>query len=473
MNYHIPDFNKSKVLVVGDVMLDQYWHGVASRISPEAPVPVVNVQGKREQPGGAGNVALNLRALGADVRLFGLIGSDKAGETLESQLNEQGITTYLKKITGMHTITKLRVIGRNQQLIRLDFEQGFHHVDMDGMLADIESQLPMCQAMIISDYNKGIAANMHALIAMANQAQIPVLIDPKNADFSIYNGATVLTPNYKEFENVVGPCHGNQEIEDKGQQLLRDYNIEALLVTRGEHGMTLISRDQPAFHIEAHALEVYDVTGAGDTVIASLTAALTQHVSLNEAVMLANTAAGIAVRKLGAATVTVPELRRELQKNLESDVGILTEKELLVALTDARAHGETIVMTNGCFDILHAGHVTYLEEAKALGKRLLVAINDDNSVARLKGEGRPIVPLQERMTVLSALRAVDWVVPFSENTPQRLIGEVMPDVLVKGADYQHHEIAGAQQVKEAGGRVETIKLVDGVSSTNIIDAIRG
>lgn len=472
MSYQIPDFDKARVVVVGDVMLDRYWHGSTDRISPEAPVPVVNIQDLSEQPGGAANVAVNLRTLGCDVRLFGMIGNDDAGAILNKQLAEHNIAAFLQPVTGMQSVTKLRVIGRNQQLIRLDFEQGFHQVDTSELQEKVKTHLGEADVLVISDYNKGIVSSIPHLISLARAANVPVLVDPKNADFSVYRGATILTPNLKEFEAVVGPCRDQDDIVIKGMQVLHDFNLEALLITRSEKGMTLLQKNCEAVHVGAIAQEVFDVTGAGDTVISMFAAALAAKVSLETAVILSNTAAGIAVSKLGAATVTVPELRRALRRRYESDLGVLTHSECLLAIADAKAHGESIVMTNGCFDILHAGHVSYLERAKALGKRLLVAVNDDSSVSRLKGSGRPIVPLAQRMQVLAGLQSVDWVVSFSEDTPERIIKEVSPNILVKAADYTVDQIVGAPYVLSKGGRVETIEFLDGISTTNIVSRIQ-
>lgn len=469
MSVQIPNFHHHNVLVVGDTMLDRYWHGSTHRISPEAPVPVVNIQGQREVPGGAGNVAVNLKALNCNTSLIGVIGADLEGELLQQQLTNAGVNSCLQVVEGVQTITKLRVIGRHQQLVRLDFEHSLHDIDISTVLTEIQTQLQTADVMVISDYNKGINANMQAIIALAHQANVPVLVDPKVSDYSLYRGATLLTPNMKEFEAVVGPCVDEQAIVRKGTQLIEQQGFQALLVTRGEDGMTLLQKDQAPAHFSAQTQEVFDVTGAGDTVIAVLAAAMAAKVPLEKAAMMANVAAGISVSKLGAATVSVPELRRALQSLSNSDMGIVNQVQLLQAVEDARAHGETIVMTNGCFDILHAGHVHYLERAKALGHRLIVAVNSDDSIARLKGAHRPVVPLDQRMMVLAGLRSVDWVVPFSEDTPESLIADILPDVLVKGADYQVHQIAGAQAVMDAGGRVETIGLIDGVSTTQIIE----
>lgn len=468
MTFFIPDFHPIKVAVIGDVMLDRYWHGATNRISPEAPVPVVHVQEIEERPGGAGNVALNLRVLGCETRLFGMVGSDLCGETLTEQLRKADIQTYLQRVSGMPTITKLRVLGRNQQLIRCDFEQGFHHVDPTKLLSDIKEQIDGSHVMLISDYNKGVTASIREFISIGRAQGIPILIDPKSNDFSLYRGATLITPNQKEFEAVVGECLDDETLVERGFNLIEKEDIAALLVTRGERGMTLIQKGKEADHFKAYTKEVYDVTGAGDTVIATMAAAIGANMDLSDAAMLANTAAGIAVGRVGAVSVTVPEIRRTLHGRFESGFGVLTENDLMIAIADARAHGEKIVMTNGCFDILHAGHITYLEEAKALGDRLLMAVNTDESVAKLKGPTRPIVTLEHRMRVLSALRCVDWVVPFSEETPLRLIKRVLPDVLVKGGDYQVDTIVGAKEVIANGGQVKIIDFVPGCSTSNII-----
>jgi D-beta-D-heptose 7-phosphate kinase/D-beta-D-heptose 1-phosphate adenosyltransferase len=472
MRFEIPPFETVRILVVGDVMLDRYWRGGTRRISPEAPVPVVNVQEIEERPGGAGNVALNLSALGCRVSLFSLVGDDNAADILEAKLLAAGVDSRLDRIPGIPTITKLRIIDKNQQLIRLDFEEEFHHIRPQHLFQDFQKELIAADAVILSDYGKGALVAVGDFIRAARKATVPVLVDPKNKDFSIYRGATVITPNLKEFEAVVGPCRTELEIHTKGMALLEEQDLNALLITRGEHGMTLLSREHLPLHLPTRAREVYDVTGAGDTVISLLSAAVAAGEELATAAMLANTGAGIVVQKMGVATVSVPELRRALQRQHASELGVLTEKELLIAVADARAHGETIVMTNGCFDILHPGHVAYLEEAKELGKRLIVAINDDASVSRLKGSDRPINSLEHRMSVLAALRAVDWVVSFSEDTPARLISRVLPDILVKGGDYKPEEIAGADCVMANGGQVKILQFMTGYATREIIKKIR-
>jgi D-beta-D-heptose 7-phosphate kinase/D-beta-D-heptose 1-phosphate adenosyltransferase len=472
MKIHIPPFEQARVLVVGDVMLDRYWHGSTSRISPEAPVPVVHVGQSEERAGGAANVALNIAALGVQTRLLGVTGDDEAAASLEALLHGAGIDCQFQKISDTPTVTKLRVISRHQQLIRLDFEDGFDAIDADALLAQYQQDLEYCDVVVLSDYGKGTLAAIEPLIATARAAGKPVLIDPKVQDFSRYNGATLITPNMAEFELVAGHCADEQALIDKSNALLAQHDLEALLVTRGEHGMTLLRRDEPEFHLPTQAREVFDVTGAGDTVISMLAAALAGGEELPSATALANLAAGIVVGKLGTASVSVPELRRTVLLGQDAGFGEMNREQLRVAVADARSHGERIVMTNGCFDILHAGHVLYLNQARQRGDRLIVAVNDDDSVRRLKGAGRPVNPLDRRMTVLAALESVDWVVPFSEDTPEQLICDIKPELLVKGGDYRPEDIAGYACVKQAGGDVVVLDYEDGCSTSELIETIK-
>ncbi|MDX2457251.1 MAG: bifunctional D-glycero-beta-D-manno-heptose-7-phosphate kinase/D-glycero-beta-D-manno-heptose 1-phosphate adenylyltransferase HldE [Gammaproteobacteria bacterium] len=472
MKIHIPPFDQARVLVVGDVMLDRYWHGATSRISPEAPVPIVHVGQSEERAGGAANVALNIAALGAQTRLLGVTGDDEAAGSLETLLSGAGIDCRFQKIADMPTVTKLRVISRHQQLIRLDFEDGFETIDGSALMASYRQALDHSDVVVLSDYGKGTLADIEPLISLARAAGKPVLIDPKALEFSRYKGATLITPNMAEFELVAGACTSEQDLVKKGNRLLEQHDLDALLVTRGEHGMTLLRQGAPEFHLPTRAREVFDVTGAGDTVISVLAAALAAGEALPAATALANLAAGIVVGKLGTASVSVPELRRTAQHGQDAGFGEMNAEQLQIAVEDARSHGERIVMTNGCFDILHAGHVAYLAEARRLGDRLIVAVNDDDSVKRLKGAGRPVNPLDRRMIVLAALESVDWVVPFSEDTPEQLICKIGPDLLVKGGDYQPEDIAGYDCVKRRGGDVVVLGFEDGCSTSSIIDAIR-
>lgn len=469
----LPDFPSVRLLVVGDVMLDSYWHGSTSRISPEAPVPVVHVKQEETRVGGAGNVALNVAALGAKATLLGLSGPDVAADQIEGMLADRDITCFLQRVQGSKTITKLRILSRHQQLIRADFEESFANWDGDAFQAVYESQLPLMDAVILSDYAKGALNRSEDLIKAAIRAGKPVIVDPKGTDFERYRGATLITPNLSEFEAVVGHCENQAEIERRGVDLRESLGLVAILITRSEKGMTLLARGHEPLHLSTQAREVFDVTGAGDTVVATLGAALAADMPMHEAVTLSNIAAGIVVTKLGTATVGANELQLALRGKFDSNSrGVFGEDELKAKIADARAKGERIVMTNGCFDILHLGHIDYLEKARELGGRLIVAVNDDASVVRLKGMGRPVNTLATRMRMLSALASVDWVVPFTEDTPERLICKLLPDVLVKGGDYTQDQIAGGACVKASGGDVIVLDFLQGHSTTELINKIR-
>jgi D-beta-D-heptose 7-phosphate kinase/D-beta-D-heptose 1-phosphate adenosyltransferase len=337
----------------------------------------------------------------------------------------------------------------------------------------MRDSLAAAGALVLSDYAKGALSSVQTMITLAREAGVPVLIDPKGTDFARYRGATLLTPNLSEFEAVVGKCKNEEEIVARGTQLIADFDLSALLVTRSENGMTLLQPGKAPLHLPTQAQEVYDVTGAGDTVIGVLAAALAAGDSLEEACFLANAAAGVVVGKLGTSTVSTVELENAIHARPEQGFGIMTEAQLKAAVEMARRRGEKVVMTNGVFDILHAGHVSYLANARKLGDRLIVAVNSDASTKRLKGESRPVNPQENRMIVLGALEAVDWVVVFEEDTPQRLIAGILPDLLVKGGDYKPEDIAGSKEVWANGGDVQVLNFEDGISTTNIIKTIRG
>lgn len=472
MKLDMPPFQQARVLVVGDVMLDRYWHGDALRVSPEAPVPVVHVGNREGRPGGAGNVALNIAALGAATSLVGVVGKDETATELQSRLNAAGVYCDFLQSADKPTITKLRVISRHQQLIRLDFEQKFDKQDIAGMEVRVKALLENAQTLVLSDYAKGGLAEVATLIKLGRARKIPVIVDPKGTDFKKYTGATLLTPNLVEFEAVVGHSATEDELVKKGLQLVQDLQLEALLITRGEHGMTLIRPNSPELHLPARAQEVFDVTGAGDTVISVLAASIAAGHSMADATMLANLAAGLVVGKLGTAAISAPELRRAMLAEQGAGRGVMTSEQLQIALQDAKAHGETIVFTNGCFDIIHAGHVGYLASARKLGKRLIVAINDDDSVRRLKGAGRPINPVERRMAVLAGLEAVDWVVSFSEDTPEKLLHLIQPDILVKGGDYTLDKVVGGAYVQSYGGQVKALEFLDDCSTSAIVDKMK-
>ena len=469
----IPNFSQARVLVVGDLMLDRYWHGSTSRISPEAPVPVVHVDLDEQRAGGAGNVALNIAALGAKVSLLGFTGEDQAAVALEAVLKRAGVLCLFQPVPNFPTITKLRVMSRHQQLIRLDFEDGFQQVDAEQLLHLYHAELTQSQIVVLSDYGKGTLGQVQQFIRLAKQLDKPVLVDPKGCDFSIYRQATLITPNLSEFEAVVGRCVDEQQLVERGMNLLQDLELQALLVTRGEHGMSLLSKDQLPLHLPTHAREVFDVTGAGDTVISVLAASLAAKKTLPEATQLANIGAGIVVGKMGTATVNTDELHNALHGARAHHRGVCLWTQILAERKSARKAGERIVLTNGCFDILHPGHVRYLQEAKKLGDRLLVLVNSDASVQRLKGPERPVNPLAHRMEMLAALECVDWVAAFEEDTPQAAIDQLLPDILVKGGDYTDiTSIAGHASVLANGGEVKILSFIEGHSTSAIIQTIK-
>jgi D-beta-D-heptose 7-phosphate kinase/D-beta-D-heptose 1-phosphate adenosyltransferase len=473
MQLQLPDFTQAKVLIVGDLMLDRYWHGGTSRISPEAPVPVVHVNDIEERAGGAGNVALNIAALGGKASVLGFCGKDEAAEALTQTLTKAHVHCLLEPLDQLATITKLRIMSRHQQLIRLDFEDGFHKTDPSALLARYQGALKEVDVVILSDYGKGTLQAIEQFIRIAKEAAVPVLIDPKGNDFSIYRGATLITPNWSEFEAVVGHCSDETELIEKGQKLLAELDLEALLVTRGEKGMTLLSQQDEPLHLPTHAREVFDVTGAGDTVISVLAAALAAKKPLPEATALSNLAAGIVVGKLGTATTNTNELKQAIQGDRAEHHGLLNLSQALDVLNHAQQKQEKIVATNGCFDILHPGHIHYLRQARALGDRLIVLVNSDDSVRRLKGPERPINTLEHRMEMLAALECVDWVIPFEGDTPESLLCQLLPNILVKGGDYPDPtKIAGHDCVVANGGEVKILRFVAGCSTTNIIKKIQ-
>lgn len=477
MKHEFPEFHLARVAVIGDLMLDRFYFGKASRISPEAPVPVVNVQRLEDVPGGAANVAMNIASLGASANLTGITGQDEAAGVLKQRLHAVGVNCVFHEAESTQTIIKSRVVSSHQQLLRLDFEERFSNQLATGMQHLAEQVTQQARVMVLSDYNKGSLSEPQFWIERAKQHAIPVLVDPKGSDFNKYRGADLITPNMTEFEAVAGPVDSESDLISKAQTLIKQLEIKAILITRSEHGMTLIRPDQPEFHLPAIAKEVADVTGAGDTVISTLASALAAGADLEYAVTLANVAASIVVSKLGTSTVSGPELKTEYERHQgmhntdHSMAGAVTMEQLKIAVEQAKKRGEKIVFTNGCFDILHAGHVTYLQQARKLGDRLVVAINTDESVTKLKGEGRPINTADRRLTVLAGLADVDWVTCFEGDTPEELLRQVQPDVLVKGGDYDKEGVVGWEIVEAYGGEVYVMGLVENCSTTAIVKKI--
>ena len=466
----IPRFDNAHILTIGDAMLDRYWHGDTHRLSAEAPIPVIEVTGIEDRPGGAANVALNVATLGAASSLIAATGEDEMSDILESKLRSSGIDCHFIKVEGMSTITKVRLVSRSQQMIRADFETLF---DIDGNQVVKEMNLvPEYDSVILSDYDKGLFSNPSSIIENARKRGRPVLVDPKFKSFSAYQGATVLKPNTLELKNAVGDWSSEAEMLKKCRSLMTSIGCDAMLVTRAAEGMTLIELHEET-HFPAQTREVYDTSGAGDTVIAVLAASLASRQTLKDSVALANIAAGIVVSHFGVTSVSGPELRAEVDLAGPAGKGKMSGEQLVAAVQVSRSRGERVVFTNGCFDILHAGHVNYLSDAKREGDRLIVAINSDESVHRLKGEGRPINPLDRRMTMLAGLASVDWVVSFDGDTPEELLRMLNPDVLAKGGDYAIDQVVGADIVRSAGGEVKVLSLVEDCSTSALVEKIRG
>ena len=461
----------AKVFVVGDIILDQYIYGETNRISPEAPVPIVKVNNSEERPGGAANVAVNVASLGINTQLLGITGNDEASERLESILAQKNVKCHFIQQDNCPTITKRRVLSQHQQLIRLDYESDKKTENSTELVKKYIKLLNSVDIIILSDYAKGGLIEVEALIKYANDKNIPILVDPKSKDFDCYKNATILTPNEKEFEEVVGICETDNVLTEKGEALLKNLNLEALLITRGKKGMTLIQKNKSVIHLNAMTHEVFDVTGAGDTVIAVLGATIASNQSVEVATMLANTAASLVVKKLGTATVTIDEINKNLYDEATS-LSIPDKKYALELINEAKKSGKKIIMTNGCFDIIHTGHVRYLSKAKSLGDYLVIAVNDDESVKRLKGNGRPINVLEDRMLVLNSLASVNLVIPFSQDTPEEIISSVNPDVLVKGGDYKEENIAGAESVRKSGGEVVIVPFDEGYSTSLILKKLK-
>ena len=472
-------FSQLKVLVIGDIMLDRYIHGEVERISPEAPVPVIRHAQRYERAGGAANVAMNLAGLGCQTFLAGFWGSDSEQTELAAILERAKIDTVGVVSSTLPTISKTRIVGRMQQLLRLDIESRDPIPAAEVQrLQDLAAKLvTKVHAVVLSDYAKGALTRSlcEAVIRSAHAAAIPVFVDPKTPDFSKYSGATTVCPNLGELSSATGiPSHHTEELLAAGQALVGEHDLKFLTVTMSEKGITVLrapSTDNSGIvHSPARAREVFDVSGAGDTVIATLAASIAGGLKIETAVELANLAAGIVVSKVGTVPIAAHELVAALtpSSGLTAGEKILDLERIKLRVAEWRSSGETIVFTNGCFDLLHVGHITLLEDCRRFGSKLVLGLNADASVCRLKGPTRPIVSERERARVMAALAAVDAVVLFEEDTPLELIRALRPNVLVKGGDYTIETVVGHEDVIASGGRVEIVPTVEGFSTTNIV-----
>ena len=471
-SFDVKDFRKLHVLVVGDLMLDRYWVGDADRVSPEAPVPIVTVSEQEYRPGGAANVALNVVSLGANCTLVGFTGQDEAGEQLRQSLSAAGVDCQFIELQDWQTPVKLRVLANSQQMIRLDFEQKPPRVGESERLAlllnRVEKHLKEARVLILEDYDKGVLQDPQALIAAAKQNAVPVLVDPKAKPLSEYKNSDIVKPNEKEFADFSRV--EKKKFPEVARRICGEQDIKNIIITLGGEGMS-INDASSSSHIPARPVNVFDVTGAGDTSAAVMGLGLALGVSVHQLSELANLASSLVIGKLGTAPISAPELESGLKLKMIGR-GVVDKHTLIDMVQEAKESGQRIVFTNGCFDILHAGHVTYLEEAAKLGDRLIVALNKDESVTRLKGLGRPIVKYESRALVMSGLGAVDWVVGFDEDTPERLLEKIRPDVLVKGGDYRDEQVVGGDIVREYGGSVKVLTLVEDLSTSEIVDRIK-
>ena len=462
-------------LVIGDLMLDRYLWGKVERISPEAPVPVVLLESESTRPGGAANVAANLTGLGLPCRLLGSVGDDAAAGELRAAIAAHGVMTdALVTLEGRPTITKTRVVGGHQQIMRLDRESSvaLDATELQALQQAVRTALAKKPAIVVlSDYNKGVlhADLCHIVIELARAAGIPVLVDPKGRDYAKYRGATALTPNRRETSEACGGIASIDSLLEAAEDLRCELGLQFLAVTRSEEGISLLE-DGRHLHIPAMARQVFDVSGAGDTVIATLAAGLVAGLAPEAALHLANLAAGIVVGQVGTVPIRRDELLAELltEEVREQADKVCDLEHLLARVARWRAAGERIVFTNGCFDLLHAGHVTYLEGARKLGDRLVVGLNTDRSVRALKGPSRPVIHEADRARVMAALEAVDAVILFDQDTPLALIHAIRPDVLAKGSDYTEDQVVGGAEVKSWGGKVALVELVPGRSTSGII-----
>jgi len=473
----IRDFARARVLIVGDVMLDRFIVGSVNRISPEAPVPILKVEHAYSMLGGAGNVMRNAAALGAIASFVGVVGNDSEGEEVRALMAEVAgqARNHLLVEAGRPTTRKTRYLANNHQLLRVDNEVAapLTAETAGDLIRAVEQGLNSIDVLMLSDYAKGVlsAATVAKVIQVALRANCKVIVDPKTRDFGVYRGANLITPNRDELAAATGlSAKGDAEIEQACKQVIAACDIEAVLATRSEEVMTLVTREGRVHHLAVKAREVFDVSGAGDTVAAVLSAALAVGVDLVEAAHLANLAAGMVVGKTGTAIVRPDELIRAVHEEhrMEAESKIVSLETVLEQIGAWRRAGLRIGFTNGCFDLLHPGHLSLLRQARAACDRLVIGLNSDTSVQRLKGDGRPVYPESARAAVLASLADVDRVVIFVENTPLKLIDAIRPEVLVKGADYSRHTVVGGDMVERYGGRVLLADLIPGYSTTATI-----
>lgn len=467
----IPNLRQTSILVIGDIMLDRYIYGSVDRVSPEAPIPVLKTNGETVMLGGAGNVVRNLSSIGVGTTIVGITGKDNNDSIVRGLLDSLPTTrACLLRCENFSTVTKTRFVAAGQQIMRADEEKILpYSMDIEHWLIEqVTKAIPLVSGIILSDYNKGVLSRpvCKAAIEFSREMKIPVFVDPKGEDYSIYNGATLVKPNIKELGRLFGEENVSAKKIDYCRSLIKTHDLTYCLLTMGRDGMTLVSSEE-VYVFPAKKREVYDVSGAGDTVIATLASLFCSGASIEHACAMANIAGGIAVGKLGTSMVTLSEIQNELSDNRK----ILTENELTERISTWRNAGYKIGFTNGCFDLLHAGHINTLQFARKHCDKLIVGLNSDSSILRLKGPKRPIINEQERAILLSSLEFVSTIVLFNDDTPEQLIKLIKPDVLVKGYGYKKEDVVGYHFIRSYGGEVEIAPRYENMSTTSIIGKI--
>lgn len=458
------------ILVVGDVMIDRYIAGETSRISPEAPVPIVRAEFEDCRPGGAANVAANLSALGAATRLLTVCGDDASGNDLANLMADHRVELIAIPDLGQRTTQKIRLISDGQQIARIDYDGAVSEAARAELAQCFEESLEGVSAVVFSDYDKGTLADLPEFLGLCRRRGIRAFVDPKTADAARYKDAFLLKPNKREFHALFGAC-SDESIVEQAQIALSSLNLEYLVVTRGAKGIVVVSRGGELVQQPTEALEVFDVTGAGDTIMAALVMGFVEGLPIDIAVDRANVAASIAISRPGTHVVSHRDLEERMRQRNKPKTKVVSLQQLISRTAAQRGSGSRLVFTNGCFDILHAGHVRLLSYAKQHGDILVVGLNSDQSVRRLKGEQRPIHCLADRADLLSEMASVDYVVAFEEDTPLKLIENLLPDVLVKGGDYTVETIVGADLVRQNGGTVVIAPTLAGRSTTAIIEML--
>lgn len=468
----IASFHQINILVIGDLMLDHYITGRTDRTSPEAPVPVVLMEEETFFAGGAANVARNLAAAGANVQCIGATGDDESGRRLKDLLNQSQVdTTAIQQTPHYRTTRKTRIVSQGQQIVRLDSEQPWpgRSEEIAALVTRAEHLMASTSAIVISDYGKGLLTPelLHQIIAKAREKNIPVIVDPKGRDYTRYRGATAITPNNREAREASAvPDSDPSHLLKAARQIRETVQSDMVVITCGADGLALLDQDDKFITIATSAREVYDVTGAGDTFVSWFTLSLAAGLTSEEAARLANIAAGISVGRTGPAVVTP----LDIQQNLASDTlakKIIPQDKLHRLRDQLKAAGKRIVLTNGCFDFLHAGHLTFLQQARALGDVLILAMNTDESIQRLKGSPRPIIKQAQRAELLASIHAVDYITIFSEDTPHEVIKTLQPDVLAKGSNYSLQQIEGAELVKKYGGEIIAVPIVHDIHTSQL------